>query len=78
MNPSVKTGITSGFQRFCFSGIISQLNRLSTQLGKENGGKTIAPRQLRNTSFGMICPSETPEGKYYTNIYLYTYIIYCI
>ena len=29
---------------------------------KQKSGKLIQPRKLHNTQWGVICPSETPEG----------------
>ena len=39
---------------------ISHLRRVSTPI--DSSGKLIPPRKLHNSSWGYICPSETPEG----------------
>jgi len=40
--------------------MISQIRRRAKPL--DNNGKMIGPRQLHNMQWGIICPSETPEG----------------
>lgn len=40
--------------------MISQIRRRAKPLDKN--GKMIGPRQLHNMQWGIICPSETPEG----------------
>ena len=55
-----KTGISQVMNRLTFLSGISHLRRLSTPA--EKTGKLILPRKLHGTSFGFICPAETPEG----------------
>ena len=55
-----KTGISQVMNRLTFLSGISHLRRLSTPM--EKTGKLILPRKLHGTSFGFICPAETPEG----------------
>ena len=55
-----KTGISQVMNRLTFLSGISHLRRLSTPI--EKTGKLIPPRKLHNTQYGLICPSETPEG----------------
>jgi DNA-directed RNA polymerase beta subunit len=55
-----KTGISQVMNRLTFLSGISHLRRLSTPI--EKTGKLIPPRKLHGTSFGFICPAETPEG----------------
>lgn len=55
-----KTGISQVMNRLTFLSGISQLRRLSTPI--EKTGKLIPPRKLHGTSYGFICPAETPEG----------------
>ncbi|RPI59780.1 MAG: hypothetical protein EHM48_08340, partial [Planctomycetaceae bacterium] len=56
-----KVGVSQILHRMTFSSMISHLRRLSTPLGRE--GKTTRPRQLHNTQWFTVCPSETPEGQ---------------
>ncbi len=55
-----KTGISQVMNRLTYLSGISQLRRLSTPI--EKTGKLIPPRKLHGTSYGFICPAETPEG----------------
>jgi len=55
-----KTGISQVMNRLTFLSGISHLRRLSTPI--EKTGKLIPPRKLHGTSYGFICPAETPEG----------------
>jgi len=40
---------------------LSHLRRINTPL--EKSGELIAPRKLHNTTWGFLCPAETPEGQ---------------
>ncbi len=55
-----KQGISQVMNRLTYLSGISHLRRLSTPA--EKTGKLLAPRKLHSTSFGYICPCETPEG----------------
>jgi DNA-directed RNA polymerase II subunit RPB2 len=55
-----KSGITQVLNRLNHASTLSNLRRVTTPMGHQ--GKVSGPRQLHNTHWGMICPSETPEG----------------
>ncbi|KAF7692250.1 DNA-directed RNA polymerase II subunit RPB2 [Cucumispora dikerogammari] len=55
-----KSGVAQVLSRYNFLSTVSHLRRLNTPVDK--GGKMVPPRQLHNTYWGKICPSETPEG----------------
>jgi DNA-directed RNA polymerase II subunit RPB2 len=55
-----KNGVSQVLNRLNYISGLSHLRRISTPI--EKTGKLIAPRKLHNTSFGYICPNETPEG----------------
>jgi len=59
-NQSGAKGIAAVLQRFTYLGTISNLRRIVTSLDKN--GKTVDPRKLHCTQWGVICPFETPEG----------------
>lgn len=40
---------------------MSHLRRCNSPIGRD--GKLAKPRQLHNSHWGFICPSETPEGQ---------------
>ena len=56
-----KQGVSQVLNRLTYMSTISHLRRVATPI--DNSGKLILPRKLHNTSWGYICPSETPEGQ---------------
>jgi DNA-directed RNA polymerase II subunit RPB2 len=56
----LKSGIAQLLNRLSFYSVLSHLRRINTPI--EKSGKLIAPRKLNGSSFGYICPTETPEG----------------
>ena len=59
MNKS-KVGVAQVLNRLTYIGTISHLRRINTPIDKS--GKLVPPRKLNATSWGFICPAETPEG----------------
>jgi DNA-directed RNA polymerase II subunit RPB2 len=57
---SSKVGVAQVLNRLTYLSAISHLRRVNTPVDKT--GKLIAPRKQHNTTFGFICPAETPEG----------------
>jgi DNA-directed RNA polymerase II subunit RPB2 len=57
---SNKVGIAQVLNRLTYISSLSHLRRINTPIDKN--GKLVPPRQLHNSSWGFICPSETPEG----------------
>ena len=55
-----KQGVAQVLNRLTYMATISNLRRVNTPM--EKNGKLIHPRKLHNTQWGIICPSETPEG----------------
>ncbi len=60
MNAS-KQGVSQVLNRLTYPSMVSHLRRVQTP--SDNTGKLIPPRKLHSTSWGYICPSETPEGQ---------------
>jgi len=58
---SARTGVSQVLNRLTYMSALSHLRRLNTPLGRD--GKLAKPRQLHNTTWGFICPAETPEGQ---------------
>jgi DNA-directed RNA polymerase II subunit RPB2 len=58
---SSKVGVAQVLNRLTYPASISHLRRINTPL--EKSGELIAPRKLHNTTFGFLCPAETPEGQ---------------
>lgn len=59
-NNKTKQGVAQVLNRLTFKSMISHLRRVNTPI--EKTGKLVQPRKLHATQFGIICPSETPEG----------------
>ena len=57
---SAKVGVAQVLNRLTYSSSLSHLRRINTPIDKS--GKLVPPRKLHNTSWGFICPAETPEG----------------
>lgn len=55
-----RVGIAQVLNRLTYASTLSHLRRINTPT--EKTGKLIPPRKLHNTQWGIICPSETPEG----------------
>ena len=60
-NSSSKVGVAQVLNRLTYLGTLSHLRRVNTPL--ERNGELIAPRKLHNTTWGFLCPVETPEGQ---------------
>ena len=86
---SNKVGVAQVLNRLTYVSSLSHARRISTPTDKS--GKLIPPRKLHNTTWGFLCPAETPEGQsvgvvknlsymthvtiYSNSISLYEYII---
>lgn len=55
-----KVGIAQVLSRLTYNSTLSHLRRINTPT--EKTGKLVPPRKLHNTQWGIICPTETPEG----------------
>lgn len=57
---SNKVGVAQVLNRLTYISSLSHLRRVNTPIDKN--GKLIPPRKLHPTSWGYLCPAETPEG----------------
>ena len=57
---SNKVGVAQVLNRLTYISSLSHLRRINTPIDKN--GKLIPPRKLHSTSWGFLCPAETPEG----------------
>ena len=55
-----KVGVAQVLNRMTYVSTLSHLRRINTPIDKS--GKLIPPRKLHSTTFGYLCPAETPEG----------------
>lgn len=58
---STQTGVAHMVIRLNLVAMVSLMRRLNTPGKRE--GKTLKPRQLQQSNFGLECPAETPEGE---------------
>jgi len=57
---SNKVGVAQVLNRLTYISSLSHSRRVNTPIDKS--GKLIPPRKLHSTSWGFLCPAETPEG----------------
>jgi DNA-directed RNA polymerase II subunit RPB2 len=57
---TAQSGVAQMMSRMTSVAAISNLRRINTPINRE--GKAPKPRQLHYTSWGIVCPVETPEG----------------
>ena len=55
-----KIGVAQVLNRLTYIASLSHLRRVNTPIDKS--GKLIPPRRLHNSTWGYLCPAETPEG----------------
>ena len=60
LSNATKVGVSQVLNRLSYSATVSHLRRIQTPV--EKSGKLLAPRKLHGTSWGYVCPVETPEG----------------
>jgi DNA-directed RNA polymerase II subunit RPB2 len=58
---SNKVGVAQVLNRLTYISSLSHLRRINTPIDKS--GKLIEPRKLHASSWGFLCPAETPEGQ---------------
>ena len=56
----MRQGIAQVLNRLSYASFLSYLRRVNTPIDRSL--KDVKPRNLHNSQYGMICPSETPEG----------------
>jgi DNA-directed RNA polymerase II subunit RPB2 len=60
-NGNDKVGVAQVLNRLNYMSLLSHLRRVNTPIDKS--GKLVAPRKLHPTTWGMLCPAESPEGQ---------------
>lgn len=58
---SSKVGVAQVLNRLTYPATLSHLRRINTPL--EKSGELVAPRKLHGTTWGFLCPIESPEGQ---------------
>jgi len=60
LSNATKSGVSQVLNRMSYSATLSHIRRIQTPV--EKSGRLLAPRKLHGTSWGFVCPVETPEG----------------
>ena len=60
LSNATKSGVSQVLNRMSYCATLSHVRRIQTPV--EKSGKLLAPRKLHGTSWGFVCPVETPEG----------------
>jgi DNA-directed RNA polymerase II subunit RPB2 len=60
LSNATKSGVSQVLNRMSYNATLSHIRRIQTPV--EKSGKLLAPRKLHGTSWGFVCPVETPEG----------------
>ena len=61
---SSRAGVGQVLNRLTYASTLSHLRRVNTPASDKNGGgKLMAPRKLHSSTWGFMCPAETPEGQ---------------
>lgn len=60
LSNATKVGVSQVLNRLSYLATVSHLRRIQTPV--EKSGKLLAPRKLHGSSWGYMCPVETPEG----------------
>ena len=60
LSNATKVGVSQVLARMSYAATLSHIRRIQTPV--EKSGKLLAPRKLHGTSWGFMCPVETPEG----------------
>lgn len=57
-----KVGVAQVLNRLNYLATLSHVRRLNTPIAGKNG-ELVAPRKLHGSTYGFLCPVETPEGR---------------
>jgi DNA-directed RNA polymerase II subunit RPB2 len=60
LSNATKSGVSQVLNRMSYNATLSHIRRIQTPV--EKSGKLLAPRKLNGSSWGFVCPVETPEG----------------
>ena len=57
---SGKDGISQELSRLAYLGSVAHLRRINLQMDK--GTKVVEPRRIHSSSWGLVCPTDNPDG----------------
>ena len=56
-----KDGVSQELSRYSFLGTVAQMRRINVDVDK--GGKIVEMRRIHGSSWGLMCPTDNPDGR---------------